>query len=354
MKILFFTNYSMLGPSSRYRIYNYFKSYRENGVKCNYTFFWGNFYISRIMAQKNKFAKFFLLCFYYPVCIIKRFLSIPRVPFYDIVHIERDFCPGLPAWGEYLIAKVLKKGLIFEFDDAVYLSSRPRGKTEKVLGYSMGVISGNASLGDFASRYCSEVIVVPTSIDADHYFSVKQKAVKMTDAVTIGWIGTFSTIKYLELVKDVLEKLSKNYNIELNVVCNTGLFWDNGLKINNIKWSLETYVDELCKFDIGIMPLTDSEWEKGKCGFKLIQYMGVGIPVVASSVGVNNELVRSGENGYLAKNREEWYDVLEKLIKDRDLRENMGKLGRRIVEDHYSVNSNANQIIDFFKDIASN
>jgi len=351
MKILFFTNYSILGATSRYRIYNYINLYEESGIKVKTKRFWGDLYIKKIGTEKNKVLKMILLSFYYPFCIAKRLFSIPSALFYDIIHIERDFCPGIPPFGEYIITKFFKKKLTYEFDDSVFLSNRPKGKTEKVIKLSSGVIAGNEILAEYASKYCSKIVVIPTSIDLDTYNMHKTEREKPNEIITIGWIGSFSTIKYLDLVKDALGELAKVYKIQLNVICNREIKWSNSLIINNIKWKLDTYIEELCKFDIGIMPLYNNLWEQGKCGFKLIQYMGVGIPIVASPVGINKELVHEGRNGYLANNFQEWYDSLEKLITNKELRYEMGEQGSVIVEEHYTVKAKAPILIRFFNEI---
>lgn len=349
MKIVFYTNYSLIGSSSRYRIYNYIDKYEKAGIECEVTYFWGDFYLKKIINQKNRLIKLLYLIFYYPYCILKRYLAIFKAISCDIVHIERDFCPGVPPIGEFIISKILKKKILFELDDAVYLSNRPKGKTEKVMKMSKGIIAGNDILAEYSKSYCQNVIVIPTSINIDEYNKCKQQIRKNENKVIIGWIGTLSTMKYLEIVKTVLGNLGKKYDIQLNIICNREVQWNNGLKTNNIEWKLDTYISELCNFDIGIMPLYRNEWEEGKCGFKLIQYMGVGIPLVASPVGVNNELVKHSLNGYLAGNEDEWYTYLEKLIVDEKMRKSMGIMGNKVVYEKYTTTANVPKLIEFLK-----
>lgn len=351
MKILFFTSYSIKGPSSRYRIYNYIKIYSQNSIKCGISYFWGEFYFKRIIFEKNKYLKLIYLSFYYPFCLMQRYFNLVRAPFYDVIHIERDFCPGFPPIGEKIISKVLKKKIVYEFDDAVYLTSKPKGKIEKVLKISSAIIAGNDILEDYAKAFCLKTIMIPTSIDVEKYSECKQNTKKANDAIIIGWIGTSSTMKYLDIVKTAIIKLSKVYKIELNIICSQDLNWDNNVTINNIRWELDSYIYELCKFDIGIMPLYDTEWEKGKCGFKLIQYMGVGIPVIASPVGVNNKLILNDLNGYLAYTDEDWYRSIVKLIENKSLREEMGKYGKAQVEKEYSITVNSTKLIKLFNEV---
>ena len=353
MKIFFFTNYSTIGPSSRYRIYNYIEKYEKNGIKCKYKYFWGDYYLKNIITEKNYIARSLKLLFYYPFCVFRRFLSISLVLNYDIIHIERDFCPGIPPIGEYIITRILNKKMIYELDDAVYLTNIPAGKTEEVMRLASGIIAGNEILAEYANRFNTNVLIIPTAIDTEKYYLEKERIQKTEQTVTIGWIGTYTTLKYLDILKTVFEQLAKKYDFKLNVICNNRLEWNNNIKLNNIQWQLNFYIQELCKFDVGVMPLNDTEWEKGKCGFKLVQYMGVGLPIIASAVGVNKEIITHGENGFLANNEEEWYKYLEMLIVDKNLRKRMGEYGLNMVEKNYSINSNYSKLISFFTKIIS-
>jgi glycosyltransferase involved in cell wall biosynthesis len=158
----------------------------------------------------------------------------------------------------------------------------------------------------------------------------------INNQVVIGWIGSQSTSKYLLLVKDVLRQLVVDYNI---LVCIVGAKESLELGENeiHIDWSETTEIKSIMQFDIGIMPLSDTPWEQGKCAYKLIQYMGCGLPVVASAVGMNKEVVKNGYSGFWAKTEKEWYDCLEKYITDSDLRTKHGLNGRQIVSENYCL-----------------
>lgn len=354
MRVFSFVLGSISCPSSRYRVYNYIDSFKAAGIDFKYSYFWGEFYFKHVLSSKKVFKKRLMLFFYFPLCILKRYISILRILRSDIVHIERDFCPGLPIVGEWFIKRILKKILIYEYDDAVYLSDIPRGKTNKVIEMADGVIAGNKYLEAHASMSCKNIICIPTSIDTNKYRNEKALNKFENPAIVIGWIGSFSTLKYMELVKRPLSRISKEYNVEICVVCNKKLVWNSDINITNITWTLESYIRALCRFDIGIMPLESTEWEKGKCGFKLIQYMGVGIPVVASSVGVNNEIITNSVNGFVVDSEEEWYNSLSKLINDAGLRKSMGEEGLKVVQESYSIQSNSSHLINFYKNTLNN
>ncbi len=173
------------------------------------------------------------------------------------------------------------------------------------------------------------------------------------DVTVIGWTGSDTTIKYLEQEKEVIFSLLRKYpnSIEFRVISNkpSSIRHD---RITFVPWNKDTEVEDMLAFDIGIMPLPDNEWAKGKCGFKALQYMSLGIPAVVSPVGVNTEIIQDGKNGFLAGTGREWNDVLIKLIEDPLLRERIGNEGRRTIEDRYSVNSQKEKFLALIRKVS--
>ena len=164
----------------------------------------------------------------------------------------------------------------------------------------------------------------------------------------IGWTGSHSTNQYLPILESVLEKLSEEFDYEFIVISNQ----PPPLKLSNLRfipWKKESEVGDLNQFDIGVMPLVDSEWERGKCGFKLIQYLALGIPAVCSPVAVNTEIIHHGENGFHASNEAEWYEGIKSLLQDKALRKRFGENGRKKILDHYSVKSQEEKFINLFR-----
>ncbi|MCT7486381.1 glycosyltransferase family 4 protein [Aliarcobacter cryaerophilus] len=241
---------------------------------------------------------------------------------------------------------------IVDYDDAIfhqYDNSNNKiiklflsNKIAKVMKYSSLVVAGT-----YAIKAGAKATVVPTVIDLDKYDKVIVNQ-KDNKEVVIGWIGSPSTSKYLSFLEDVFLELSKKYNIKVHII-GASVSPFKIYKPNLIKWSEETEIEEIKKFDIGIMPLLDSPWERGKCGFKLIQYMGCSLPVVGSPVGVNSEIIDHDNNGFLATTIEEWKDGLEVLIGDKDLRKEYGKEGRDKVEKYYSRNAVKNNLLELYK-----
>ena len=336
MKILYFPKYTRKGASSRLRSYQYFPYLEAQGIEITVSPLFSDQYLENLYAHKST-IKWTLKAY------IRRIFVLTKVLKYDKIVIEKELFPYLPACGELLL-KLFRIKYIVDYDDAIFhnYDQNPnpvirfflKRKIDKVMKYSYTVIAGNDYLANRAKKAKAKNIqIIPTAIDVGRY-RVKKHEVR--EQVVIGWIGSQSTFKYLLLVKDVLQRLIKEYNILIHIV---GTKESLGLGENeiHIEWSEETEVASILNFDIGIMPLSYTLWEQGKCAYKLIQYMGCGLPVVASPVGMNNEVVRDGYSGFFANSYEEWFNCLESYILNADLREIHGRLGRKIVTEKYCL-----------------
>jgi glycosyltransferase involved in cell wall biosynthesis len=211
--------------------------------------------------------------------------------------------------------------------------------------WAFKVSCGNQYLCNYARQFNARVVYNPTCVDTEKRHN--KLASHDVDRVTIGWTGSFSTLKYLEMIEGVMNLLQEKYDFDIKIICNEAPL----LKVKNmqyIKWSEENEVSALAECQIGLMPLSNDEWSEGKCGFKLIQYLALGIPAVSSPVGVNTTIIEEGVNGFFASNDAEWYAAIEKLILDKELRKCMGKAGRKKVLDHYSLLSNERNFTSLF------
>jgi glycosyltransferase involved in cell wall biosynthesis len=271
---------------------------------------------------------------------------------YDIVFLQRKrFNQPRLRW-----LRRRAKRIVYDFDDSVmYRNSKakdPVSQTRKrrfrqMINASDFVIAGNEFLKSQVFPFNSNVEVIPTSIDQDRYHS-KDYSIRK-EKVTIGWIGDHGSIHYLEKMRPIFERIGERYfHCELKIVCD--IFFDCE-KIHVVKkqWKLDEEVEELQSFDIGLMPLVDDPWSWGKCGLKIVQYQGVGLPVVCTPVGVNRDLVEDGVTGFWAKTPEEWEKKLSVLIEDAPLREKFGKEGRKRVLDKYTVQSCAPHLFSILK-----
>ena len=250
--------------------------------------------------------------------------------------------------------------LVFDMDDAVMfhelehhkpLTGRNFLKFLRTIKYCQGVVAGNRTLATYAESNCNHVAVLPTPVDLNRY-KIKDYATD-SDTLTIGWVGVAGSLHYLERLSPVLQQIASEFpNLCLKIVSNRFIDIPN-LDIIKQAWSLEEETEHLRSFDIGIMPLADTLWARGKCGYKILQYFGVGVPVISSPVGINTEFIRHGETGFLAGTDDEWLEALRQLIKDRVRRKEIGLRGRKELEEKYSLDQYAAHYADFLHRIAS-
>ncbi|OGP92894.1 MAG: hypothetical protein A2156_10060 [Deltaproteobacteria bacterium RBG_16_48_10] len=276
----------------------------------------------------------------YPRTLKENLRFFNSLPQYDVVFLQRKrFNQPRLAW-----LRKRAKRIVYDFDDAVmYRNSKrdpPFSRTRKrrflqMINASDFVIAGNEFLKGEVSPFNPNVEVIPTAIDQARYPSKDYRTQK--ERVTLGWIGDHGSIHYLEKMRPIFEKIGKRYsNTELKIVCDT--FFDcEHLPVVKKQWTSEEEIKDLQGFDIGVMPLIDDPWSWGKCGLKIIQYQGVGVPVVCTPVGINKDLVEDGVNGLWATGPEEWEEKISFLIEHPDLREQMGLAGRRRVLEHFTI-----------------
>lgn len=338
MKVLYLTKYTRLAGSSRMRSYQYFPYLEEAGMQVTVKPFFDDAYLKDFYAGKKNISA--VLKSY-----VKRLGVLFSVFNYDRVVIEKEIFPFLPALAEWML-KRLGIQYIVDYDDAIFhnydQSANPMikkflgNKIAKVMRFSGTVVAGNQYLADYAARSGAKNIeIIPTVIDLERY-PIKQNA--DDEQFIVGWIGTKTTFeKHLLPCKDWIKALqNQEPNIRFHIVGITEDM-DLGKNVQYIRWTEETEVAEILKMDIGLMPLQDSKWEKGKCAYKLIQYAACGIPGVASDVGMNREVTVPGETGILASADEEWIQAIKTLKSNTELRHQMGCNARKKVEERYCI-----------------
>jgi glycosyltransferase involved in cell wall biosynthesis len=327
---------------------------KREGIKYSLHPFWRSSAYKVLYKNEHYFRK----VFFFILGTISRIFDILGVFRYDIVFIHREAYPIGGALFETVIS-LLKKPIIFDFDDAIFLpaSSRPNNFIERfknpnkvttIIKRSKYVISGNSFLSDFASHYNPSIAVIPTPIDTDKY---RPDARSPSDEIVIGWIGSATTLDFLRPMKNVFVRLSKKFPAIRFKIVGGDFLIDSLSSVTSKPWSQDQELEDLKSFDIGIMPMPDNDWTRGKCGFKAILYMSMGIPCVCSAVGVNKEIIIDGINGFLANSEEEWMEKLSRLIGNPQLRSNIGAAGRRTVEDKYSLKVNAPKYLEVFKKV---
>jgi len=351
-RILMLSRYSRLGASSRLRFFQYLPYLEKIEFSFTVRPFFGDNYLAGL--YNGKVPLFSVLKSY-----ITRLGTVLSARRFDAIWMEAELLRWLPAWIE---VPLFPSGvpLVVDYDDAIfdwYESQRFPGvsrvlgqKILKIMTMADLVIVGNDYLGDYAhSAGARRVEKVPTVVDIDRYFVPVRN---VSRCVTVGWIGTPVTAKFLSHISEALQTVVNEYGVSIVAVGAKPQEW-NGLPVEVRPWQENTEVAEIQDFDIGLMPLPDEPYERGKCGYKLIQYMACGKPVVASPVGMNTEIVRHGENGFLATTVDEWVDALSRLIEDPNLRFRMGQEGRSMVESDYSLQVQAPRLEGMLRSVIS-
>lgn len=355
MRVLFWVPYPKEGASNRYRVEQYLPYLKNENIKYSLRPFWSSSAYKILYNNGYYFKKiYFLIC-----GTVLRIVDLLRVTHYDIVFIHREAYPIGGAFFETILS-ILRKPIIFDFDDAIFLPtfSQPNNFVERfkrpdkvvnIIKRSSHIIAGNSYLSNYALRYNRSVSIIPTPIDTDNYYS--DLKINKKNGVVIGWMGSITTLIFLNIMINTFINLSKKFNnIKFKIV--GGDFSIEGLSnIISKPWSLEEEIEDLRSFDIGIMPMPDNEWTNGKCGFKAILYMNMGIPCVCSPIGVNKEIITDGINGFLAGTENEWIEKLSLLIENPEIRKKIGIAGRKTVEERYSVKVNAPKYLEIFRKI---
>ena len=306
MNLLIVTN-NPERASFRQRIGIYLDTLRDNGIDC-------------------EVARF-------PTGPLARRMLFKKAANFDGVFIHKK---RLNSFDAFWLRRYAHK-VIYDFDDAIMYSdkhpagpSRKRQKSfQRTVKLANMVIAGNSYLAEHAGRFCRNVNVLPTGLDTQAY---KPKAdPKNNRNLRLVWIGSKSTLGYLAELKPALEEIGSRFdNVVLRIICD--VFFDlNNLEVEKCLWSLKKEVVDLATSDIGLAPLPDNRFTKGKCGFKILQYAAAGLPVVASPVGSNAEYIQDGTNGFYAVDGSAWIEKISLLLKDSQLRQQMGRAERQKV-----------------------
>jgi len=284
--------------------------------------------------------------------------ELDNIADYDLVYLFREAAILGPPWFERKIAKA-SVPIVFDLDDAIFVSYKSPSngylsylkfptKTAEICSLSAHIMPGNEYLREYCSKYNQNLTIIPTTIDTCKYTVVERPE---PEIVTIGWSGSFSTVQHLDTVRDVLQELAKIEKFRLRVI-GTPNYKIPGVDTEAMQWRSSTELDDLREIDIGLMPLPDEDWSRGKCGLKALQYMALGIPTICSPVGVNSTIIKDGENGYLADGTAEWVEKLKLMLHSPELRRRIGMAGRKTVEDEYSAKVIAPRVLEIFRSVA--
>lgn len=345
IKILLLSRYSRLGASSRVRSYQYLPYLEAHGFQVVVVPLLGDDYFKSLYTGSGKRLRSILDAY------LQRFRYLLTSYSYDLLWIEKELFPWLPAWAESLLS-TLGVPYLVDYDDAIFhrYDLHPNRLVRFLLGSKIDVVMRRATLVIVGNDYLAKrsrqagarrVEIIPSVIDLKRYPLMSRSE---HTVFTIGWIGSPLTARYLHLIRPALAEVCQGGKGRL-VLIGSGQIEFTDVPTEIRPWSEETEVADIQSFDVGIMPLPDEPWERGKCGYKLIQYMACGIPVVASPVGVNEQIVENGIDGYLCKTTTDWVNALTILRDNPELRAKMGKAGRIKVEKKYCIQVTAPRLV---------
>ena len=352
-RILFIPYGTRKAPATRYRVIQYLPFLKKVGYSC-YVFPAISGFSAFLMIESPDFNRFFKMLYYFYVFVERMLRLVWAIIIswrYDIVFLQRTTFP-------FCLEKVLKTingNIIFDIDDAIYLPDMEgsdfvtgikRYIKEKevinILKVSRTVIVENEYIKSFVQRFCTNIYKIPGPIDTERLYPLGDKSDR--NCVVIGWIGSPATTSYLHILDGVLKAIKEKYPFVRFRFIGIGKYENPDITFEKVNWNYETEVSELQNFDIGIMPMPDNEWTRGKLGCKMLQYMAVGIPAVVSYTPTNAEIIHNHSNGFLARTGEEWIEILSKLIEKSGMRIDIGRKGRETVEELCSIKKNIKKI----------
>jgi glycosyltransferase involved in cell wall biosynthesis len=349
-KILILSRYSNLAASSRQRFHLFEQTLNDEKYLLIYKPLFSDDYMTKIFSAKQPRKLDIMLAY------LRRFWVIITSSKYDYIWLQYEAFPYLPGIFEKILPMFNKK-IVCDYDDAIFHKYDDWGnwfikkllgnKLDTVLLHSDHVICGNSYIQQWANRINPRTTIIPTVVDSVQY---QKNFYHSTNPLTLGWIGSPATWCYMEPYLDFLSELSLKYNFNVLII---GSGRSNHLyeRFRLIEWSEPKEVQDIQEMDIGIMPLPNDKWAQGKCGYKLIQYMATSIPVIASPVGMNLQIIDHGVNGFLASTQLEWEQAICNLITQPEIRKKMGIEASKMVKSQYSLQSQAQAVTNVFNSL---
>ena len=339
-----------ISPGQRFRFEHYLPALRKSGFQYRvFSFLSENAYKS--FFKGGLFVKAGALLAGY----FKRAGLLFTIHRYDFIYVYRETSPIGPPLLLWLNRWIWRKPVIYDFDDAIWLrdeggesslvaSIKWKSKVGTISRWAEKVNVGNRFLADYVTTQGGSPVIIPTVVDTSTVHVRKNPA---PSELIIGWTGSHSTLKFITPLLPVLRSLREKYEFNFHIIANSDPGYQDSF-IKFIPWSKESEINDLEEFHIGVMPLQDNNWSKGKCGFKAIQYLSLATPAVVSPVGVNTEVVRDGIDGFQAETESDWHEMLEKLIVSEQLRTEMGRAGREHIVKDYSVDATREKFLSLF------
>lgn len=357
VRVLFLTRYPIAGASSRYRVFQYIPYLQEVGIHCEVQSFMNDELYKCSFVPGRTSRKLYRTM----SAVLKRLWVLRRFRQFDVIYMQRELFPFGPPWTERLL-KRLGARLIFDYDDALFISKASRynalasllrspGKTLQLFGFVDVVIAGNNWLRDQAAEHGAHAVTLEVAEEVERFGH--RAPFKESDSVVIGWLGSTSTAKYLELIKPVLQDLARRHPSLRFELMGAGAFFMDGVPWRGLEWSLAGEVAALRRWDIGLMPLPNEDWAKGKSGGKARTYMAAGVVPICSAIGYNLELIDHGRTGILCSTEDDWRTSLEQLVQEPSTRASISYSAREEVRVRFSPRLIAYEMAKLLKEVAA-
>lgn len=359
LRVLALSPFPEEGAGCRFRVAQYLPYLRSVGIDVTISPFYTPEFFRLVYKPRNYFRK--ALAFL-PLAV-RRLLELRQLDAYDLVLLYREAIPLGPPAIERAIAR---RGMpiVLDFDDAIFMGNvseanraiaflKNPGRVAEVIRKSARVVVGNEFLASYARRFNDQVTVLPTVVDTDRFTPRPDRGHIGPTGPVVGWIGSPTTYHYVEAMGDLLRDAATRHKFTLKISGAGKPVSFDGVPLHVEPWSLDNEVELFNRCDIGIYPLSDDDWSRGKCGFKAIQFMACGVPVVASAVGVNREIITDGVNGFLASSPSEFAQKLDRLLTDAELRARFAEAGRKTIEERYSLKVTAPKVAQILRDAAA-
>lgn len=349
-RILFLAPYPFdSAPSQRFRFEQYLPYLKEKNISWDFISFYSPRFWQGMIDNRNPLWK----AFNYLLAFFRISYRIFNCGKYEIIFLHREITPAGPPVPEWFITRVRKKKVVYDFDDAIWLTDditrhilldklKWKSKVARICRWSYRVSCGNEYLRRFALSWNPDSYLNPTTIDMNRLNN--QVHVHRAEKTVVGWSGSHTTLKYLYMISAILKSVIEDPGISLTVICNKKPEWEIE-DYTFIEWDKARETEDLLTIDIGVMPLPDDPWTRGKCGFKALQYFSVGIPALVSPLPVNRVIVDHGVNGYYCDNGSGWKNYMYELAGDPEKRTRFGRNGRKKVIDQFSTESNLSNFL---------